>query len=1032
LVADGAKSLLGWLKLVPMLSAATASGMDSASLSLWWARMGDDSIRHRALFKMWEAAAQLAEGDPGWGTLLRVPTDEGSWIPLEQAQSVAEQISPEEELGKQVLELLDTYLPKASVRPRAGLIEELRRHGGSADAAFRHHATQVGLADVCARALAHEARSASPRNGLVIALGQWATRRNRLDLVTHVVVETPTGRRPVPIQEALLAEPYHPDARARRGVYGSFPTIVPDYFLTDPWGRDAAAWSDMFKKSARGPLRLIDRVEQKSRWQAAHVASLVGLGTYEVPPCSGGNSYEVWDWELPFDPAPCLEHVAAYLEQEGSALQHKGRMLVKSRHYGPQQKFGTRPSAWARSLAALAWVPCTDQSRRKPSEVLSAPDPARKRAPVAQLPPWLLKLLSDEGFQFGSEVPEEVEPPAPPMSGQPPEAFAEFSARVREVAASADPPEEVRAALGQLDVPHPEQGSVKWARIARKVGTNARSALGGWVLPVDSFGNTVRALLAEEAIAKWIPETTTGHQALAYLRDVWARASRGEDRLASTVRDALANAYEIVLSDEMAGPELARAFDQAIPDARVFAGRDWIPVRGGERLCLNDLPFKVPVAAGDGLVFVAPAHLGASRDSQKRTAQRIGIAILSTTAQVEWEVGHEVPSVDACLRFSRAMSDLERLTEGDSDPTAVTLGWVESLSLRIGATRLPRRFRLDGARCTVTGRAVDFAPGLAEDIATEYLGTRSGVIGYLVGVLAALEDRPRFEQERTRFRLEFGLGPIPESELERKQSVEAGMPAPADEPGDSRDVSMLPGAGTRAAGSTSGTQTSNARLPAHGRALSGETRAAGQGEGLEGVVEAASGSAPRSGTQDEAARGQRSQGSSYTMARAISERIPRPFSEALPADRARECSPTGPTEPESDESFRQAVVAYEALQGRTARLEDAGHEGFDLTSTGKGETRLIEVKGRRASWEGDEVAIASPAQTTEAARHVRGALGTGWWLYVVEELPSRKFKVLPIRNPLRSGGLALRGDLWRPHAEEPGEVVLTASEPSEA
>ena len=63
-----------------------------------------------------------------------------------------------------------------------------------------------------------------------------------------------------------------------------------------------------------------------------------------------------------------------------------------------------------------------------------------------------------------------------------------------------------------------------------------------------------------------------------------------------------------------------------------------------------------------------------------------------------------------------------------------------------------------------------------------------------------------------------------------------------------------------------------------------------------------------------------------------------------------------------------------------------------------------------------------PAQTREAARNVREAMGVSWWLYVVEALGDERYRVHPIKNPLRCGGLALRGDVWRQHSVDSAEI----------
>ena len=61
-------------------------------------------------------------------------------------------------------------------------------------------------------------------------------------------------------------------------------------------------------------------------------------------------------------------------------------------------------------------------------------------------------------------------------------------------------------------------------------------ALGGWIVPLDCINESLRTELERSDFPREFPDTTTGNQALAYIRDVWERARSSPERLANDVR----------------------------------------------------------------------------------------------------------------------------------------------------------------------------------------------------------------------------------------------------------------------------------------------------------------------------------------------------------------------------------------------------------------------------------------------------------------------------------------------------------------
>ena len=93
---------------------------------------------------------------------------------------------------------------------------------------------------------------------------------------------------------------------------------------------------------------------------------------------------------------------------------------------------------------------------------------------------------------------------------------------------------------------------------------------------MDRFHERLREEWEHPAFPHQFPETTTGEQALAYLREVWARARSSPDRLANEVRNVLSTAYAYCLEDMSDNDSLAERWNDVVRDAAVFDGREWI------------------------------------------------------------------------------------------------------------------------------------------------------------------------------------------------------------------------------------------------------------------------------------------------------------------------------------------------------------------------------------------------------------------------------------------------------------------------
>jgi hypothetical protein len=139
---------------------------------------------------------------------------------------------------------------------------------------------------------------------------------------------------------------------------------------------------------------------------------------------------------------------------------------------------------------------------------------------------------------------------------------------------------------------------------------------------------------------------------------------------------------------------------------------------------------------------------------------------------------------------------------------------------------------------------------------------------------------------------------------------------------------------------------------------------------------------------------------------------------------------TSKREFQSDERFRDAVMAYERTHGRFPQSKIGSQAGHDIDSFDRAEGNLarkllrrIEVKGKGVPWQEDEIVEQSDRQYRDAWQcaiepGISLADDCDYWLYVVEDDGTGKLNVLPIRNPAkRAAHYEFRAGTWRHIAE---------------
>ena len=1016
------------------LARAWRDGLES-----WWELLpGESADRHLLLFRLWAAIAELGSKDE-WKNvdLPCVRTVTGEWVPVSKAVYFREAFPTEGEPGgSEVHRFIQPFIPDARRLPNRW-INALRRGEAQPGALLRarrwieEHARGIGLKAVVRAAVNALGSSTNPDWSVLVPLGHWAKHRNRVDLLTHALVESEGGPKGVPFGEALLAGPYVERDRDRRRLFPSAPVIAATYLEQDPKKAGPREWRAFLEEAgARGALEVRPVTTYAGRFNHQRVAEFLGL---EIGNIHGSNNdgYTLSDFEiepaLPDSGAPeeLRAVLAAWLDDGFSVLQGRGRRRGSCSYYGRHDLEGTVPSAWVTKLSELAWVPCGDGELKCPRDVLSRPDPAREDAPVAGLSSELVSVLEREGVKFGTAIPE-----APSLrrlsaigSRLDATSLAQLIRECREQVKTEADRRHFERAVRELMVPSRDNGRVPLDRIVRRVGRSLRGALGGWIVPLDHIEEVLRPELEHSDFPHAFPDTTTGEQALTYIRAVWARAGSSPERLANEVRNALPSAYAYCLEDRAEDTSLSARWDAAVPEAAVFAEREWVVLTEVDAVYFDDINDRRFLPGNLQLRTVTSGHLGNSRSEQLRTAQALGLRLLSSSVEMEWRGEKEtLPVTDEWIsRFALICSLLRRVRSSEraeSDGaesetgTGLRLSRVRGLALEVGigetpAERVPVNARLHENMLTLSGRPIQFGADAAKELLRHFsFGQRASLAADLAGMMGAIDDPADFNLAADKFRRafapDFELPPSFQPELNNEEtgtptretvqdtdSVEpmTASGAAADEAdirvsnfadADQDEIGPPIPSGNSGAGATSGSFTKGRALAAQ-NALAKKLRSSLRGEI---VPSDDAGTTPQEDRDSDAGLG--------------------------------------------DETYRSIVAQYERESGREPEIGASHQTGWDIRSVDPetGDIRLIEVKGKGRPWTEDEVVELSRAQVREAFAASDGQTGGSWYLYVVEKLDDDAYRVLPIPNPVDvAAKWILCGESWRWRAEGPKRIA---------
>ena len=1018
-------------------------------LKIWWKTLADEpDHRRHLLFRIWAAIADLVDDDAWQDVALPCcRTVTGKWLPVREVVFLNEPLpSKREPGGPEVRQFIEPFIPDANRVPdklivelRQGAAREAReRRPGTLSQTwgwFDDHARSIGLLQVVAEAMRGLLSSPLPDWSALVPLGHWAKHRNRPDLLTLVQVDTEGGPKGIPAAEALLADPYVECGRDRRRLFPTVPAISAEYLEEDPRHADAREWRAFLDNAgAKGALAVRPVKNHASRGERERVAEFLGLEADLISE-SNSNGYTLLDFDIePNLPAPGAPEelraaLATWLEDSRRTLKDKGRRQCSYFYYSRSNCMGSTPSAWAAKLSDLAWVPCHDGEFRRPQDVLPRPDPAREDVPVAELSPELLSILEQEGLKFGSAIPEATSLLRLSSAGSrlDAKALAQLLRECREQITTDDDRSHFEQAVRKLTVPSTDNERVPLDRIARRVGTGQRlrSALNGWVIPLDQIDEVLRSELEHPDFPYRFADTTTGRQALAYLRDIWKRARTSSERLANAVRDVLPAAYAYCLEDCARDAPLSEQWQAAVPEATVFADREWVVVAKADDIYFDDLEDGRFFPSEVWLRTVTSGHLGNTWPVQIRTADALGLPRLSSSVTMKWYgedetlpvAGDWVPRFDlicGLLRWVRGGERVEGDRTGTVTGTRLELICVRGLALDVSvgsapADRVPINARLHEGVLTVAGRPVQFGADAAKELLRHFsFSQRANLAADLTGMLGAINNESDFILAVDKFQRSFAR------DFELPSMFRTGL-------GDgdtTRSENRSPQATEKQAGidkSVPASALSNPSKPEKSRSSDNASAPAPS-------------HVPDTSGHDESD----SAGGSYTRARALAKQ--NALADQLRNSLKGEIEPSADDDAASkttttdgnpganlgDELYRKVVAQYEKEAGREPELGDPRQTGWDIRSIDpktKG-VRLIEVKGKGCPWVGDEVVEISQAQARKAWQ-----MNNAWYLYVVERANDGSFTVLPISNPVqRAGKWILCGQPWRMLAEESREV----------
>ena len=964
-------------------------------LPQWWDALSEDT-RMEALFALWGAIKDL-----NWNDAPVVPTEAGTWVRMAHIRWLNESApTPSNPGGAVIEEALTNLLPGPNERVSSNIRTRVGRSDHEGVSWFRVQRQDVKLSSLVESVFS----DSEGKNDLrLVSLLEWAmSRGSRKDLVPWVLTNR-GARRP---DEALLADPFVDAGVSRRMIYRDMPVIVEDYALIDD-GRSVVRFLEQI--GVCGRLRLEERTEQFSRYNNNMVAEKLGIDVKSVKLANDGG-YTVFDYEFPFRfDQLTLTQLQNVLSVEHGALRRMGSRRAASYYYSGQVTPGRRgTSAWIRVLQVHPWLLCSDGQRRKPADALLEIDPDFEDAPIAKIDPALADRLQEEGVRFGSDVQKSSALRRLARRGAGDMSDDDLGTLLREAGEQVNSGDATKQDLLEVLSAVRLRGVPLLTHVAKRAGSGSgmRSDLGGWIVALDDVERSLS--VAVESLPLSIPETTTGRQALGFLREIWTKRPQVESILGN-----LAAAYRYVVDDLEGDAMDTDEWHDERQHAYVYGMGKWHAL--GPNLVVADIqsPLIRQLLPKDRII-VSAAHLGDGDSQVRRVARALGLGLLSE--EIELSPGPRVeapPCIDRLQVLIKVLSSLE-------DRSALRdIVFHENILLQVGDNNHIIDAYIFEDTLRLVGSPTTFGAFAAEQIVGHYrLGQRGNVIPYLTVALINLDDDKSFRYNLQILADELGLE-VPKDSNEQPSIQEAGQ-ADDEEPG--AQVS-----GDKSAGHETAAEDETADLPPDR-----PESQAGPHRDMAGPATGGGQSTSRSSPfgdrsrGDSSATGSRSSGASSRSGRAGDH-----FGLIVEHGRRDEHEPGTERSHgtqgarQDDYKARQAVVDYETRYGRTAKEMPDENPGFDVESVDRsaGESseviRRIEVKGVRGRFERDASVVLSSRQFRDAIQH--DDAGVEYWLYVVDSTETERPRVFPIpwtqyRASLRYGFYAR---VWAGAVEQP-------------
>ena len=484
---------------------------------------------------------------------------------------------------------------------------------------------------------------------------------------------------------------------------------------------------------------------------------------------------------------------------------------------------------------------------------------------------------------------------------------------------------------------------------------------------------------------------------------------------------------------------LAERWNDAVRSAAVFDGREWTLPSEAD-IYFDDIEDRRFFPGHGELRTATGGHLGNSPDQRLQTAEKLGLERLSAIVEMNWGEGTEqvvddwTPRFELICRLLRHVKGSGRMEEeGDEAGIEPTMEWhlrrVGRLDLEVSVegrppVNVPVNARLHGGDLTVAGRPIQFGADAAKELLRALsFGQRADLSADLTAMLTAIDAADDFALAAEKYKRSFA----PDFELpttfQRGSGVEEAT-------GPDGDLAPATDAGDPITRRQKDTDESGRQENLSGD--SGDDGSDQPDDVPRGVT--------YDGTPDSPEHGQSgSMGGSFTRNRALAlqKRKTEELKNALKGEIAPDTDGDDSSGAEErgqdtggllgDEVYRRVAAQYERESGRNPEYGDPHQQGWDLRSVDPetGAVRLIEVKGRGRSWDGDEVVELSRAQVHKAFEMSNEQAPDSWCLYVVERTGYGSYEVLPIENPVHiAGKWLLCGGPWRMIAAERRRIAL--------